>query len=40
MKSGGNEQQDSLVVYYTDRYPFTDYYVSGLLLVLAQEKTS
>lgn len=38
VKSGACEQKEGLVVYYTNRCPFTDYYVNGSLWVLAQEK--
>lgn len=38
VKSGECEQKTGLVVYYTNRCPFTDYYVNGSLWVLAQEK--
>lgn len=37
VKSGECEQKEGLVVYYTNRCPFTDYYVNGSLWVLAQE---
>lgn len=37
VRSGECEHQTGLVVYYTNRCPFTDYYVNGSLLVLAQE---
>lgn len=37
VKSGECEQKDGLVVYYTNRCPFTDYYVNGSLWLLAQE---
>lgn len=36
-KSGECEEKEGLVVYYTNRCPFTDYYVNGSLWVLAQE---
>ena len=36
-KTGECEQKNGLVVYYTNRCPFTDYYVNGSLWVLAQE---
>lgn len=36
-KSGECEDKQGLVVYYTSRCPFTDYYVNGSLSVLAQE---
>lgn len=36
-KTGECEQKEGLVVYYTNRCPFTDYYVNGSLWVLAQE---
>lgn len=38
-KSGECEQQEGLVVYYTSRCPFTDFYVNGSLWVLAQENS-
>lgn len=38
VKTGECEQKEGLVVYYTNRCPFTDYYVNGSLWVLAQEK--
>lgn len=38
VKTGECEHKDGLVVYYTNRCPFTDYYVNGSLWVLAQEK--
>ncbi len=38
VKSGECKQKEGLVVYYTNRCPFTDYYVNGSLWVLAQEK--
>ena len=34
---GECEQKEGLVVYYTNRCPFTDYYVNGSLWVLAQD---
>lgn len=37
IKSGECEDKKGLVVYYTNRCPFTDYYVNGSLWVLAQE---
>lgn len=37
-RGGECEHQEGLVVYYTSRCPFTDYYVNGSLQVLAQEK--
>lgn len=37
VKSGECEHKEGLVVYYTNRCPFTDYYVNGSLWVLAQE---
>lgn len=37
VKSGECDEKIGLVAYYTDRCPFTDYYVNGLLRVLAQE---
>lgn len=37
VKSGECEYKEGLVVYYTNRCPFTDYYVNGSLWVLAQE---
>lgn len=37
VKSGECEEKNGLVVYYTNRCPFTDYYVNGSLWVLAQE---
>ncbi len=36
-KSGECEEKNGLVIYYTNRCPFTDYYVNGSLWVLAQE---
>lgn len=36
VKSGECEQKEALVVYYTNRCPFTDYYVNGSLWGLAQ----
>lgn len=36
-KSGECEEKNGLVVYYTNRCPFTDYYVNGSLWLLAQE---
>ncbi|WP_042367727.1 N-acetyltransferase [Bacteroides neonati] len=38
VKTGECEHKEGLVVYYTNRCPFTDYYVNGSLWVLAQEK--
>lgn len=38
VKRGECEQKEGLAVYYTNRCPFTDYYVNGSLWVLAQEK--
>lgn len=38
VKSGECGEKEGLVVYYTNRCPFTDYYVNGSLWVLAQEK--
>lgn len=35
--SGECEEKEGLVIYYTNRCPFTDYYVNGSLRVLAQE---
>lgn len=40
VKSGECEQKEGLVVYYTNRFPFTDYYVNGSLWTLAQEKNT
>lgn len=37
VKSGGCDETTGLVVYYTERCPYTDYYVNGSLLLLAQE---
>ena len=37
VKSGECDDSNGLVVYYTNRCPFTDYYVNGYLRVLAQE---
>lgn len=37
VKSGECEEKNGLVIYYTNRCPFTDYYVNGSLRVLAQE---
>ena len=37
VKTDECEQKEGLVVYYTNRCPFTDYYVNGSLWVLAQE---
>jgi len=37
VKSGECEDREGLVVYYTNRCPFTDYYVNGSLRLLAQE---
>ncbi len=37
VKSGKCEEKNGLVVYYTNRCPFTDYYVNGSLWLLAQE---
>lgn len=37
VKTGECEHKEGLVVYYTHRCPFTDYYVNGSLWVLAQE---
>lgn len=37
VKSGECEPKRGLVIYYTNRCPFTDYYVNGSLWVLAQE---
>lgn len=37
-KSGECTERNGLVVYYSDRCPFTDYYVNGSLSVLAQER--
>lgn len=36
-KSGECDDKTGIVVYYTERCPFTDYYVNGTLFVLAQE---
>lgn len=38
VKSGECEDRKGLVAYYTNRCPFTDYYVNGSLRTLAQEK--
>lgn len=38
VKSGECEEKTGLVVYYSSRCPFTDYYVNGNLQVLAQER--
>jgi predicted GNAT family acetyltransferase len=38
VKTGECEHKEGLVVYYTNRCPFTDYYVNSSLRVLAQEK--
>ena len=37
-KSGECTDKEGLVAYYSNRCPYTDYYVNGLLPVLAQEK--
>lgn len=37
VRSGECEEKSGLVVYYTNRCPFTDYYVNGSLWMLAQE---
>lgn len=37
VKNGGCERKEGLVVYYTNRCPFTDHYVNGSLRTLAQE---
>lgn len=37
VRSGECEEMRGLVVYYTNRCPFTDYYVNGSLWMLAQE---
>lgn len=37
VRSGECFDKDGLVVYYTNRCPFTDYYVNGPLCMLAQE---
>ena len=37
VKSGECAEKNGLVIYYTNRCPFTDYYVNGALWVLAQE---
>lgn len=37
VKSGECEQKEGLAVYYTNRCPFTDYYVNGFLATLAQK---
>lgn len=34
-----NLDKEGLVIYYTNRCPFTDYYVNGSLWTLAQEKS-
>lgn len=36
-KTGECEEKNGLVVYYTNRCPFTDYYVNGSMWLLAQE---
>lgn len=38
VKSGGCPDTDGLVVYYTDRCPYPDYYVRNLLAPLAENK--
>lgn len=38
VKTGESEHKEGFLVYYTNRCPFTDYYVNGSLWVLAQEK--
>ncbi len=37
-KSGESTDKQGLVAYYSNRCPYTDYYVNGMLRVLAQEK--
>lgn len=37
VKSGECDEKEGLVVYYTNRCPYTDYYVNGALWLLAQE---
>lgn len=37
VKSGECEEKNGLVAYYTNRCPFTEYYVNGTLPLLAQE---
>lgn len=37
VKNGECDEKEGLVAYYTNRCPFTDYYVNSSLLVLAQE---
>lgn len=37
-KSGECTDKQGIVVYYSSRCPYTDYYVNGMLRVLAQEK--
>ena len=38
VKSGACPDQQGMVAYYSNRCPYTDYYVDGMLRVLAQEK--
>lgn len=38
VKNGECNEKNGLVVYYTNRCPFTDYYVNGSLWVMAQQK--
>lgn len=38
VKTGECPDKEGLVAYYSDRCPYTDYYVNGLLRVLAKEK--
>lgn len=38
VKSGECSDKQGLVAYYSNRCPYTDYYVNGMLRVLAQEK--
>lgn len=39
VKNGECNEKNGLVVYYTNRCPFTDYYVNGSLWVMAQQKS-
>lgn len=38
VKSGECPDKQGIVVYYSNRCPYTDYYVNGMLRVLAQER--
>ncbi len=38
VKSRGCPDKKGLVAYYSDRCPYTDYYINGVLRVLAKEK--